>query len=432
LRAVLAGRDASSAVANGVRAAVATLVPFFLAATLGHAELAWMALGGWLGTLADPGGLRSTRIKVLASFALLGAAIVPLSEQSGRATVAATLFLAVVAFAGTLARALGPGAATVGTMLAIVAAVGSGRTGTTTPLADGLLFAAGAAWATLLSSIVWHASVHRPVRRATARVYGAMSAYASSVAAAAVGADAGATWTALALTHHRRIRSAMEEALAIALAVRADRPGESALGADLRVLLGMADAQFPRLIALSVELEATPVRERPAAVIEQLHVLADTYEAIERALLTPETSAGHRPARPAAEEASTAAAVHAARLAEASEHARSLAESLGRGVSMPPEQAPRERARAPSALVTVRQEARELADAVSFESVFFRHALRVAAAVTVASVVGHRIAVHRNGSRSRRSRCSSRIRVRRRRAPPSASSAPCWGAPSPR
>ena len=48
---------------KGLRGGVATLVPFYLAIWLGRQEFAWMALGGWLGTLVDPGGLRSTRAK---------------------------------------------------------------------------------------------------------------------------------------------------------------------------------------------------------------------------------------------------------------------------------------------------------------------------------------------------------------------------------
>ncbi|MBX3224056.1 MAG: hypothetical protein KF795_26310, partial [Labilithrix sp.] len=55
-------------VARGVRAACATLVPFYFARTLGRHTLVWIALGGWLGTLADPGGARGSRAKTLASF----------------------------------------------------------------------------------------------------------------------------------------------------------------------------------------------------------------------------------------------------------------------------------------------------------------------------------------------------------------------------
>ena len=141
------------AVANGLRAAIATLVPFFLAGPLGRAELGWMALGGWLGTLADPGGLKATRARALAVFVVLGALLVPLAERSASSVGSATALLALVAFAGTLARALGPAAASVGTMLAVVAAVGTAKTGAPSFTADAVAFAAGGAWATVLSSI---------------------------------------------------------------------------------------------------------------------------------------------------------------------------------------------------------------------------------------------------------------------------------------
>jgi uncharacterized membrane protein YccC len=379
---------------------VATLVPFFLAVTLGRAELGWMALGGWLGTLADPGGVRGTRAKSLLAFVLLGAAIVPLGERSAGSVWLATLVLVVVAFGGTLARALGPAAATVGTMCAIVAAVATARTGPPSYAADALFFAAGATWATLLSSLVWPVGTHRPVRRAIAAVYEALSDYTAAVGTAADEAQAGATWTALALAHHRRIRAAIEDALAIALAVRAGRPGESALGADLRVLLGMAEAQFPKLIALSVELESMPLGARPARVRRQLRALSETYLAIRRTLL--ERRAGEiavpsvaRTTRPAVPEQLSPAAVHATRLEEESERARSLAGLLGarpeRAETSHPEPATERPSHA--AFEAVRTEARELRDVLSFESVFFRHAVRVGVAVAIASVVGHRLAL---------------------------------------
>jgi len=46
---------------RGVRAAIAVVVPFYLAAQLDRPELVWLALGGWLGALADPAGTRRAR-----------------------------------------------------------------------------------------------------------------------------------------------------------------------------------------------------------------------------------------------------------------------------------------------------------------------------------------------------------------------------------
>ncbi|NOU28102.1 MAG: hypothetical protein HOO96_09380, partial [Polyangiaceae bacterium] len=58
--------------AKGLRAAATTLVPFFLAARLERPELAWTALGGWLGTLADPGGARVVRARTVGGFVIAG------------------------------------------------------------------------------------------------------------------------------------------------------------------------------------------------------------------------------------------------------------------------------------------------------------------------------------------------------------------------
>jgi len=396
------------AIANGVRAAVATLIPFFLAAALGRAELAWMALGGWLGTLADPGGLRSTRARAVGTFAILGAVVLPLAERCGTSIWLATALLAVVAFGGTLARALGPAAATVGTMTAVVAAVGTARSGSPSYGVDALAFVGGALWATLLSSMVWPVSMHRPVRKALAAVFEAMGDYALALATSAETEEAGAHWSQLALTHHRRIRAAIEEALAIALSVRATSPGESALGADLRVLLGLAEAQFPRLVALGVELEGLAVSARPAATKEKLRSLATTYGAIQGSVLAPASERGNlqagppetAPAKTTAREAphvATPASLLVDRLEVDSAHARAFARTLGAGATFAGEResgAGRGGRPSSAAFSVLADDAREVRDALSFQSVFFRHALRVAAAAAVASIIGHRIAVH--------------------------------------
>jgi uncharacterized membrane protein YccC len=378
---------------------VATLIPFFLAAALGRAELAWMALGGWLGTLADPGGLRSTRAKAVGTFALLGALVVPLGERCGTSIWPATAMLAIVALGGTFARALGPAAATVGTMTAVVAAVATARSGSASYGVDSLAFVAGALWATLLSSMVWPVSMHRPVQKAIAGVFTAMSEHARALATSAAGAEAGAHWAQLALTHHRRIRAAIEEALAIALAVRASRPGESPLGADLRVLLGLAEAQFPRLVALGVELEGMTIRDRPPATTARLRALAATYDAIHESLVARgEPSAIRReatPSEPVAREATPGASLASLlvdRLELESSRAHVFARTLGSGASFAGEHESGGGRTSHATLVALGNDVREVRDALSFRSVYFRHALRVALAAVVASLIAHRIA----------------------------------------
>jgi uncharacterized membrane protein YccC len=355
-----------------------------------------MALGGWLGTLVDPGGLRSKRAVAVGSFALVGALVVPLSEWSAASTWAATAVLAVVVFAGTLARALGPAAATAGTMAAILAAVGTAKNGSTVYAWDALAFGAGALWATVLSSMVWPVSRHRPVRVAVASVFEAMADYTRALAASAPSEEAGPHWAALPVTHHRRIRAAIEAALAMSLAVRATSVGETAVGADLRVLLGLAEAQFPRLAALGVELEGLAPSARPGHAAETLRGVAASYDAIRESLVSNAREAVARDAAaPRADDAhvTSTASLLLDGLAAESEHARVLSESLGAAPIYPGEaQSEARRRAAQRARAALTNAMRELRDALSFESVFFRHALRVTAAAVVASVVGHHIA----------------------------------------
>ena len=87
-------------IAQGVRAAISTLVPFYFARKLGHHELVWVALGGWLGTLADPGGARRERAKTLAIFAIAGALVVALADVAAVSTASSVAALAGVAVCG--------------------------------------------------------------------------------------------------------------------------------------------------------------------------------------------------------------------------------------------------------------------------------------------------------------------------------------------
>ena len=226
-------------IAQGVRAAISTLVPFYFARKLGHHELVWVALGGWLGTLADPGGARSERAKMLAIFALAGALVVALADLSAFSTVASVAVLAGVAFVGSLLRALGGGGAGIGGILVVVAAIAvGGQHGS--PLRDALSFAIGATWAMVLSSIVWPVWTHLRMRLGLAKVFHALAGYAQAIDDAVLQnvPEHHASWTLLARTHQRTVRAAIEHARAMAVASRARRSGESILGSNLRTLLG--------------------------------------------------------------------------------------------------------------------------------------------------------------------------------------------------
>src|SRR5256885_4161991 len=86
----------------GLRAATATIVPLVVGDATGQPIFGWMALGGWLCAIADPGGPHLLRARTMAAFA--GAAIL----VTGLGTLGSTrpaLSIALL-FAGAIAASL--------------------------------------------------------------------------------------------------------------------------------------------------------------------------------------------------------------------------------------------------------------------------------------------------------------------------------------
>jgi uncharacterized membrane protein YccC len=267
--------------ARGVRAAIAVVVPFYLAAQLDRPELAWLALGGWLGALADPGGTRRARATAMAVFVVASAAVIAIGGLLAEQPVAAAVFLAVVGFVASFARAVNGPAGTIGNLVTLIAAIASARVAGS-PFEDAWLFAAGALWAVALSSIVWPGWPHLPLRIQLAKVYEALATYCDALAAGA--ADPEPDWSILAREQQRAVRAALETARETMVALRARRSGETPVGTNLRVLLGDAELQFFRLIAIADEVERS---REPGALGE----LAGTYRGIAERLMTREPGA---------------------------------------------------------------------------------------------------------------------------------------------
>ncbi|HKO50329.1 MAG TPA: FUSC family protein, partial [Polyangiaceae bacterium] len=384
---------------KGLRGGVVTLVPFYLAIWLDRHEFAWMALGGWLGTLVDPGGLRSTRAKTTSAFALFGGVALGISESLARSTWLATLGLVVIAFPASLLRSLGAVWASAGTMLTIVVAIGSAQGGSA-PLLDGACFTLGAGFATLLSSVIWPIWTHLPLRRAEANVFEALSRYASEIEACvrAGAADGDPRWSELARVHHRLIRNAIEEARRLALGGRARRAGETRIGSNLRVLLGLAEAQFPLLVTLkeASELEPTPNARR--AVLTRLHRLAernnDTATTLRTPTLRAEDSTPTVPPPGSAADRSSSIAALLEHLDDASRAAQALTSALDARANVEPDAANQNQRTLRDRLRSWRGDLAVLRDACSPRSTFFHHGLRVACTVGIASLVGHQVSVH--------------------------------------
>lgn len=385
-------------IARGLRAAVVMLVPFYLAATLGQPSLSWTALGGWLGTLVDPGGGRALRARTLLVFALTGGLLVGLTEPIAPLREGVTIALACIAFGASILRAWGGTAGTLGTFLAIVATIACGR-GSAHPAPDALSFVAGAMLAVVVSSILWPVWTHLPVRRAIARVYGELASYMEAVLRAAEERlpASDPTWTELARTRPRAVRAAIEAARDTALSVRARREGETQFGGDVRALLGAAEAEFPLLSALVVELESLAPDARMTAAARLGPIAAATRE-VQRILVLREIRRQPRVPRTSLPPPPTSAVSDTLglRLARATDVAKTLAYGLAEprddeSVSEP--HTGRNEAGAPITLAVRPRPAkghtlRVLGDALSPRSPVFQHALRVALAVAAASILG--------------------------------------------
>ncbi|HYP77382.1 MAG TPA: FUSC family protein [Polyangiaceae bacterium] len=384
---------------KGLRGGVATLVPFYLAIWLNRHEFAWMALGGWLGTLVDPGGLRSTRAKTTSAFALFGGLALGVSESLARSTWLAALGLMLIAFPASLLRSLGAVWASAGTMITIVVAIGSAQGGSA-PVSDGACFTLGAGFATLLSSVIWPIWTHLPLRRAEANVFDALSNYAFEIETCLRDnlPDGDPRWNQLARIHHRRIREAIEEARRLAIGGRARRAGETRIGSNLRVLLGLAEAQFPLLVTLKEASEAEATDSARQGISVRLQRFAERNHDTATTLRTPNLRAGDStptvpPPGSAADKSSSIAAL-LEHLDDASRAAELLTSALDARANAESEAPSHKQKTLGERLRSWRGELAVLRDACSPHSTFFHHGLRVACTVGIASLIGHRVSVH--------------------------------------
>jgi len=212
----------------------------------------------------------------MAVFVVASFGVIAIGGILADSPVVAAVFIAVVGFVASFARAINGPAGTVGNMITLIAAIASARVAGS-PLTEAWWFTAGALGAIGLSSIVWPGWPHLPLRLALAKVYEQLADYCAVLDAATIDPDA--DWSAIAREHQRRVRAAIEHARETMVALRARRSGETSVGTNLRVLLGDAELHLFRVIALADEVEAG--RERGV-----LGELIESYGGIAERLVT--------------------------------------------------------------------------------------------------------------------------------------------------
>lgn len=271
----------------GLRAGLACSVPLIAAELLHLPFLSWTAIVAFWTCLVDPGGPWRTRIGALGGFTLCA-----LAGSFTSVLVRPNLWLSVLVallwcFVAILARVWGSAPGSVGNLASIVVLVVlglSGQSGLDGAVELTWLTAIGAAWAMLLTLVLWRQHPYATARTALTAVMRAVGAYAGSLADLKAAKES--DWDRIMRERLSVCRTAIEAARAALLQSRRARAGQSARGQHMELMLADADQAFTNLIALDELVEArAPEAEQSSATIQAaLHAVAQQLRQLADAL----------------------------------------------------------------------------------------------------------------------------------------------------
>lgn len=248
---------------RGLRAAVALCGPIVVGGLAGLPNAGWAALGGIEAIIADSGGPYRSRLASLATLSFGGAVGLFLGCIAGRSLVWALPVTVAFCFAWSYLAVLGQPFSSAGLLVQVIYICGVGAPAASWRVALGwsLALLVGAAWAALLSLLLWPLDAYRPARAAVADCYQELASFLGSVADLASRDNPGgrrpsaAFWHRLAQHHQYRIRRAVERGWHAVANVRAERMADSLRGRQFVVLLEHADLLIARTVALAEHLE---------------------------------------------------------------------------------------------------------------------------------------------------------------------------------
>lgn len=375
----------------GLRAAVATAVPYYVSLQAPHPEPAFAALAGFSVIVADKGGAYRLRAASMLALTLSGSCVALLGTlASPYPALGAALVLTVVGFSAFL-RLFGAEATSVGvlTSVALVVALAKPAASFGSALEAASFYLAGGAWALFISLVLWPLRPYRPLRLSVARAMRALAEFARAFG----GTDARAQRARrVAVAQTRR---AIEMARVVLGRSRRGRPGPSVRGRQLLLLLEEVDQLFGALIALddAIALEPHPVLtslvEEVARWIAQ--ALEDTAGALEaeRALkVVPSAKA----LRHKVEARADALSEHVVQILLRALERLTTSVELARAIDDPAVRVP-SRAREPSELSKNGSFRSLLVDHLTLDSAFFRHALRTGIATALVWLGSHALHV---------------------------------------
>jgi len=254
--------------AEGLRAGIAVAVTLIGGVMFNVPGLGLAALGALLTCFADPGGTIARRTPAVVSFALLsGVTYGIFGLLAGDGVWYAVPAAGLMIFATSYARVYGQGGLQVGNLLSVVTVLALGMPSETLDIAlsRGGYFCAGAAWAALLTLVIWRVHPYAPARRALSDATRRLAALARELAVLAAGAGEQAAFAAHAAQHRRAVREAIETARGVALDTFRRRGLVTPRAAQLAVRLQTIEQIFGSLIALSDTLEHKAELRAPAA-----------------------------------------------------------------------------------------------------------------------------------------------------------------------
>jgi uncharacterized membrane protein YccC len=255
-------------VVEGVRAGLAAALPVAASVWLNQPLFGLAALGALLTCICDPGGALRRRLPLLAGFVGVGALLIGGFGLLRGAGIAATLALALpVLFCTSFLRVWGAPAGAVGNLLGVLLILGTDAAlAPLDALHVSVTFAAGGAWALLLTLAVWRLHPFGPARRAVADVWSSLAGMTRLLRVLLrENTPAGADWEGQARASRGAVRGAIERARTTLMDTMEARGPASASAAQNLMRLEAADQLFGALIALSDLLEEAGPTLREAA-----------------------------------------------------------------------------------------------------------------------------------------------------------------------
>lgn len=246
-----------SAVAAGVRTTAAALVPMIVGRAVGQPALGSMvAIGALYVSLTDVGGFFRSRALTMA-VATAGAVVAALIGTLAGGTLWLALAVAfLVAFAGGLVGIYGTAGNKISFCILATFVITLGLSGgAAVALERAVAVLAGGLWALLLSLWLWPTRPYQPAREAVAAYYRALRAFLARVPRE--GDDTGGInprATAANAPERAAVLEAAKKVRDALLAVRASAHGASPEGERLMLLALRADSLFDAAVAVAESL----------------------------------------------------------------------------------------------------------------------------------------------------------------------------------